>query len=391
MPGYELLGKEELDLVQAVFDHGAVLLRHGFDSARGGLYMTRDFEEEFGRRVGAPHALAVSSATAGLKVALRALNIRAGDEVITQSFTFIATAEAIIEAGATPVFVDVDETLNMDPGALGEAITGRTRAIIPVHMLGVPADMPAIMRVADSAGVPVIEDAAEALGARIGGRDVGTWGRCGVYSFDYQKTITAGEGGMLVSADIDFLEKARRYHDHGHVNDPSVPRGRDGWDGLGFNYRLSEVAAAIGLAQLRKLDRIVSVNAAHHARLVSQLGPGIVAAERPTPVDSEPLHDCLVLQLPSPEIATTVATAMVSAGFAPKNVPNAIKWHFARHWNHILGPFGLDDHVLADRLAQSTGHLARSVALPIRVLAQDAELDHLAHTVRVAVDGEPGA
>jgi len=382
MPGYELLGREELDLIHTVFDSGAVLLRHGFDSIRSGIYMTDDFEAEFAAQVNGGHALAVSSATAGLKVALRALGIGPGDEVITQAFTFIATVEAIIESGATPVVVDIDETLTMDPQALAGAITGRTRAIIPVHMLGVPADMPAIMQVAEAVGVPVIEDAAEALGARIGGRDVGTWGLCGVYSFGYQKTITTGEGGMLVSGDGDFLTRARHYHDHGHVNDPALARGEDRWDGLGFNFRMSEVNAAIGLAQLRKLERIVAANTRNAAYLIDQLGPSLAPLHRRMPSGSQPLNDCLVLQIPSAQMATKVATDMISAGFAPKNLPTALRWHFARYWSHLLAPFDAAAPEAAGGFPVSARHLERSVALPVQVGSTPDELDALARCVR---------
>ena len=361
-----------------------MLLRHGFDVRRHGLYMTRDFEMEFARRVQAPNSLAVSSATAGLKIALRALGVQPGDEVITQAFTYIATVEAIIEAGARPVIVEVDETLNLDPVRLRDAITDRTKAVIPVHMLGVPADMPSIMRIADDAGVAVIEDAAEALGARIAGREVGTWGLCGVYSFDYNKTITAGEGGMLVSADGGFIERALRYHDHGHVNDAALPRGEDAWDGLGFNYRLSEIASAVGLAQLRKLDQIIAANSRHFEYLRDRLAPFAPAVLRPTPDGAQPLRDCLILQFPSQADSGAISAAMVAAGLATKNLPSAIRWHFARYWSHILGPFGLDDETLARRTVQSARHLGRSVAIPVEVRQSTAQLDHIANVVREA-------
>jgi len=384
MPGYEMLGDEELDLIREVFARGAVLLRHGFDARRRGLYMVRDFESEFARRVGAPYSLATASATAGIKIALRALGVRPGDEVITQAFTFIATVEGIIEAGARPVIAEVDATLNMDPERLEEAITSRTKAIIPVHMLGVPADMPRIMRVADNAGVPVIEDAAQALGAKVDGREVGTWGLCGVHSFDYNKTITVGEGGMLVSSDGDFVERALRYHDHGHVNDPTLPRGEDAWDGLGFNYRMSEVTAAIGLAQLRKLDHIIAANHRNFRYLSERLVDTVPADIRPVPERSEPLNDCLTLQFETPSQVAPVTAAMAAAGVAAKNVPNALRWHFARYWSHILSPFGMGDVALDKLTAQSRYYLDRSVAIPIQVRQSEAVLDEIAKAVQDA-------
>lgn len=378
MPGHELLGAEELALLTELFDRGAVLLRHGFEARRNGLHLVGTFEMEFAERVGSPGALAVSSATAGLTIALRAVGVGPGDEVITQAFTYIATVEAIIAVGARPVIVEVDETLNMDPTRLLAAITERTRAVIPVHMLGAPADMPAILAVTDAAGIPVIEDAAEALGARLAGREVGTFGLAGVYSFDYNKTITAGEGGMIVSADPDFLARALHYHDHGHLNDPSVPRGEDGWSGVGFNFRLSELAGAVGLAQLRKLDDIVSANHRNLGLLRKLLPPELLELARPVVPGGEPLDDCLILTFPTAGSAGAVAAGLAAQGIDTKNLPSAVRWHFARHWIHLVDQFDLTEQELLAATELSERHLGRSVALPINVKHTEDRLASIA-------------
>ena len=176
MPGYEVMGDEEFAEVKDVFDRGAILFRHGFDGLRNGCYKTKDFENAFSAAMGVDHALAVSSGTAALRVALAALNIGAGDEVITQSFTFVATVEAIIESRAIPVCCDVDKTLNLCPKSLLSSITENTRAVIVVHMLGTPARIDEISEICESRGILLIEDTAWGCGGSLHGKKLGKWG-----------------------------------------------------------------------------------------------------------------------------------------------------------------------------------------------------------------------
>src|SRR5579863_126483 len=202
MPGYEVFGAEERQAINELFEaNGGVLFAHGFDALRKGVYKVREFEAAAAKKFAVAHAQAVSSGTAALRVALAALGIGRGDDVIIPAFTFVATAEAVIQAGANLVVVDVDESLNIDPNAIEAAITPATRAIIAVHMLGAPADMEAIGRIARRHGLKVIEDAAQAVGASYGGRYVGTIGDAGCFSFDAGKVIITGEGGMVVTHD----------------------------------------------------------------------------------------------------------------------------------------------------------------------------------------------
>lgn len=176
MPGYEVIGNEELAEIQDVFSRGGVLFRHGFDSLRNNCYKVKEFEQAFAKNIGADYSLAVSSGTAALRVALAALGVGPGDEVITQSFTFVATVEAIIESGAVPVCVDIDKTLNMDPADLERRITSRTKAVIAVHMLGTPARLPEIVEVCRRRNLLLIEDAAWGCGGSLQGKPLGTWG-----------------------------------------------------------------------------------------------------------------------------------------------------------------------------------------------------------------------
>ncbi|MFC1674058.1 DegT/DnrJ/EryC1/StrS family aminotransferase [Pseudomonadota bacterium] len=258
MPGFEVVGKEERDAVLEVFDkYGGVMFAHGFDAMRGGSFKVRELEDAFAKRLGAQHAQAVSSGSAALKVGLDALGIKRGDEVITQAHTFVATVEAILMCGATPVIVDVDESLNMDPAALEAAITPNTKAIVPVHMMGVAADMDPIMAIAKKHGLKVMEDSAQGTGGTYKGKALGTIGDVGTFSLDAGKVIQCGEGGMVVTDDLATFELARGAHDHGHEYSTTIGRGQEGAVCTGFNFRMSELQAAVGIAQMGKLDMIL--------------------------------------------------------------------------------------------------------------------------------------
>jgi perosamine synthetase len=225
----------------------------------------RRFEADFAKLLGVPHALAVSNGTVALHLALAAYGVGPGDEVIVPDLTFAATLNAVIYTGATPVLVDVAaDTWNLDPAALAEAITPRTKAIMPVHLYGQPAEMDPIMALARKHGLVVVEDAAEAVGAKHKGVPCGAIGDCGTFSFFSNKLITTGEGGMVVFKDDAIAARARKLRDHG-MN----PQKRYWHDEVGFNYRLTNLQAAIGCAQLEQLDGFLARKmeiAAHYSR-----------------------------------------------------------------------------------------------------------------------------
>lgn len=212
------------------------------------------FEAALAAYTGAPYAAAVSSGTAGLHLALLALGIGPGDEVITTPLSFVASANVILHAGASPVFVDVDpHTLNLDPALIEAAITPRTRAILVVHLYGRPASMGPILELAARHGLRVVEDACEALGARSGGRCAGTLGDVGVYAFYANKQITTAEGGMVVGADPAIDRQIRALRNQG--------RDGSGWADqalLGYNCRLSELHAALGRVQLERIEALLA-------------------------------------------------------------------------------------------------------------------------------------
>jgi 8-amino-3,8-dideoxy-alpha-D-manno-octulosonate transaminase len=258
MAGAELIGKEEITEVMDVLETG-VLMRYGFDKERKGIFKVREFEEAFAQYCQAKYALGVTSGSSALKVALTAMDVGPGDEVICPAFTFLATYEAVIEVGAIPVMADIDETLNLDPDDIERKITPCTKAVIPVHMCGAPAHIDKIMAVARKHNLLVLEDNAQGCGGSYRGKKLGTFGDMGIFSFDYYKTVTTGEGGMVLTDNKDLSLRAEWYHDHGHDHNPNVGRAMEGRTILGFNYRMNELQGALGLAQLRKLDTIIAL------------------------------------------------------------------------------------------------------------------------------------
>ena len=377
MPGFELIGEEERRAVNELFDDGGILFAHGFDSMRNERYHVREFEKNFADYLGVKYAQAVSSGTAAIKIALVALGVKPGEEVITQAFTFIATAEAIIDIGAIPVFVNIDETLNLDPNELESAITSKTAAIIPVHMLGVAVEQDKIHAIAKKHKVPVLDDACESLGAEWGDEKLGAQCDISTWSFDAGKTIIAGEGGMITTDNEELYLLAREYHDHGHMSNENLPRGRDTHRIHGFNYRMTEIQAVIAKAQLEKLDYIVEKNRKNYSRIESTL-LGIKGIKfRKIPAKCRPLCDTLMLQFDNKLIADRFVAGINREGLGTKNVPDAIEWHFATYWDHMFPYFKLDAEKFKESLSVSSRIIERCVALPIMVNWSENEIDDI--------------
>ncbi len=249
-----LLGEEEKQAVLEVIDSKRL--------AQGPR--VEAFEKAFAELCGVKHAVATSSGTTALQTAVMALNIGPGDEVITTPFTFIASANAVLFAGAKPVFVDIDaRTYNIDPCLIEAAITRRTKAILPVHLFGNPCDMQTIMEIAARHNLVVIEDACQAHGATVDGRSVGSFGT-GCFSFYPTKNITTAEGGILTTDDNELADRARLIRSHGQ-------RERYYHETLGFNFRMTEIQAAIGLVQLGKLEQYTAARRSNAAYLSGRL------------------------------------------------------------------------------------------------------------------------
>ena len=238
------------------------------------------FEKRFADYVGVKHAIAVCNGTISLRIALMATGIEAGDEVILPPYTFLATATAVIEANATPLFVDIDrETFNLDPTEIAKAITPRTRAIIPVHLGGMPCDMDAILAIARRNKLTVIEDAAHAHGSEYRGRRCGSIGDLGSFSFQSTKNLTSGEGGIITTSDDALAEKCRSIHNCGRIEGGAWYEHHV----IAGNYRLGEFAGAILNCQLDRLDEQTNRRDANARYLDEQLAkvPGITPQRRP--------------------------------------------------------------------------------------------------------------
>ncbi|MFM8902643.1 MAG: DegT/DnrJ/EryC1/StrS family aminotransferase [Actinomycetota bacterium] len=367
MPGYELIGAEEQADVDDIFQHGGVLFRHSFDAIRQDRWKVRDFERAFAKSLGVPHALAVTSGTAALRVALAVLDLQPGDEVITQSFTFVATVEAIIESGATPVCADIDGTLNLDPKSLAKLITPKTRAVIAVHMLGTPADLFAIDKICRDNKIVLLEDAAWGCGGSLDQRPLGTWGRMGTFSFDFAKTMTTGEGGMVVFQNEADYKAAAAWHDHGHENNPAVPRWEDTRASSGFNFRMTEMQGAVGLAQLKKLSSVVTAQRKNRDSMWATIKdlPGITPRE--APAGSYETADALVFGVESGSTAKKCREALVEEGLSTKILPEAVTWHFAGTWTHMPELVERHGGDLSTQFQDSRKRLERAVSLPVVV------------------------
>lgn len=367
-----MMGAEELAEVQDVFKNGAVLFRHGFDALRNNCFKVREFERAFADHMGARYALAVTSGTAALRVTLAALDLEIGDEVITQSFTFVATVEGIIESRATPVCAEIDNTLNLDPNDLCRRITPRTKAVIVVHMLGTPARLPEIAEICRKNNLTLIEDTAWGCGGKLKEIPLGTWGDIGTFSFDFAKTMTTGEGGMILFKDEAIWKKAVAWHDHGHENNPSVPRWEDTRVSSGFNYRMMELQGAIGLAQLKKLSKIVEAQR-NNSRLIWQAISSLPGIEsRVAPEGSYETADALVFLVENNTKALICRKELLNVGLATKILPEAYTWHFAGTWNHMPELLMAHNGSLDNAFPKSSSILSRAVSIPVGVaMAED--------------------
>lgn len=333
MPGFEIFGDEERKEVMDVLDTG-VLMRYNFDGPRKGIWKAKEFEDNLCARLGVKHAHLCSSGTSALCVALAACGVGAGDEVIVPPFTFVATIEAVLFAGAIPVFADIDETLCLDPKAVEKAITQKTKAVIPVHMCGSMAKIDELKSLCDDKGILLIEDACQAVGGTFKGRSLGSIGQMGCFSFDYVKTITCGEGGAAITNDENLYFRAHAFSDHGHDHIGS-DRGKEDHILVGTNYRISELNAAVGVAQLRKLDTILDTQRKNKKTLKDALStiPEITFRDIPDPEGDTATF--LAFFLPSEERAREIAQAFAAAGIDGCFYWYDNNWHYIRKWDHI--------------------------------------------------------
>ncbi len=329
------------------------------------------FEQAFAARLGVDHACAVSSGTAGLHLALRAVGVRDGDEVVTTPFSFVASANTVIYERARPVFADIDpRTLNLDPQAAAAAVTSRTSAILPVHIFGYPADLPAF----EALGLPIVEDACEALGAVHGdGVAVGARGHPTAFGFYANKQLTTGEGGIVTTGDAAVKARIDSERNQGRAPDM-------GWldhDRLGFNYRLSDIACAIGLAQLDRLDAMLAgrarVAAAYRAALADV--DGLTLPCEDSGGDRRGWF-VFVVQLPAGSDRDATIRALRERGAQSKPYLPAIHLmsYYRETFGHREGEFPVCEDVAA-----------RSVALPFHPELGDRQIERVAGALRAVL------
>ena len=334
MPGFELFNEEEKKHINDVLDSG-ILMRYGFDNVRNNHWKSKELEWEIQQKFKVNFAQLTSSGTAALTTALAIAGIGANDEVIIPCFTFVASFEAILSVGAIPVLVEIDNSLTINPVAIQLAITPKTKAIMPVHMCGSMADIDSLKTICAKNNLLLIEDACQSIGATYKGQYLGTIGDIGTFSFDFVKTITCGEGGVVLTNNKKYYTNADAFSDHGHDH-LGVDRGADNHPFIGYNFRISELHAAIGLAQINKLEKILSIQRKNHTLLKQYIATinGIEFRK----IYDETGDSCTFLTWMLPDEKTTIKAieALKKNNIFAGNFYWYINnWHYIKKWDHL--------------------------------------------------------
>ncbi len=334
MPGFELFGDEERKEVNDVLETG-ILMRYGFDGPRKGIWKSKELEAAICARFGTEYAQLTSSGTAALTTAMAALGVGAGDEVIMPAFTFVASFEAVLSMGAIPVLVDIDESLTLAPDAVKAAITSKTKCVMPVHMCGSMADLDALKAICAEHKLILLEDACQSIGGTYKGKLLGTIGDAGTFSFDFVKTITCGEGGVVMTNNKEVFIKSDAFTDHGHDH-LGIDRGADLHPFLGYNFRISELHAAVGLAQIKKLDTFLELQKRNNQILRSYIQQVPEVSFRVVPDPAGDSFSFLTWFLPTQAQTEKVMDAFKEADILAGNFYwFANNWHYIRKWDHL--------------------------------------------------------
>lgn len=392
MAGTELFGQEERKEVMDVLDSG-VLFRYNHDAQRNGIFKAKIFEHEFSAYLGAKHTHFCASGTAADSLSLACCGIGYGDEVIVPPYGFIAPIEAVLLAGAIPVFAEIDETLCLSPEGIEKVITSRTKAVLLIQVFGSMAKMDEILDVCNKHNLILVEDAAPALGGSYKGKMLGNFGKMSAFSFDYYKIITAGEGGAIATNDPELYEKAHKYSDHGHDHIGDA-RGAERHPILGYNYRGSELGAAVVLAQLRKLPYMIEKQKKHQHILKQVLLEFPEVKTRLVPDENGDSATFLSFFLPDNEKAIKTFEEFqkegLSASYWYRN-----NFHYHRQWGHLkemksifnLPVMKINNAPDYSKLAvpQSDAIMQRLMMTQIMVNWSDEELDTLTTKMRSAL------
>lgn len=401
-PGGLEIGEEEKREVMEVLDAKYLFRYYGPKEAPSKV---KKLEEEYARYVGRKHCLAVNSCTSALICGLIAVGVEPGDEVIVPGYTFFASVAAVVAVRAVPVIAEVDKSLTLDPEDFEKKITPNTKAVIPVHMRGMPAKIDRIMEIAGRHNLKVVEDVAQANGGSFKGKKLGSFGDVGCFSLQFHKVITSGEGGVLVCDDDLYYTRAQAYHDVAACwrKDRFAPPEFEGEIFFGVNFRMSELTGAVALAQFRKLDAIVQRMQQNRRRIKEKIGglPGLDFRE----VNDEEgdVSICLVLYLPKPESAREFGEALHAEGVEAgtiydRSVPD---WHIYTHWKMLMEkmmpsekgcpfncpmtPRGKEIEYTEDMCPNTLGWLSRTIHIDIPPQLTDEDCNQIAAaTLKVA-------
>jgi 8-amino-3,8-dideoxy-alpha-D-manno-octulosonate transaminase len=389
-PGAYWFGEEEIEAVMEVMK-GGYLFRYGSENDPKFLHKVSSLEKEFAKYTGVEFALATSSGTASLLASAIALGLKPGDEIIVPAYTFVASYSSMLFAGLVPVLAEIDESLTLDADDIERRITPRTKAIMPVHMLGNPCNMDKIMKVAVKHNLLVLEDCCQAAGATYKGKKVGSIGNIGAFSLNIFKTINSGDGGLVTTDDSALYEVAFGVHDQGHkpmrfgveVGTRNV---------LGLNFRMNEITAAVGLAQLGKIDRIVETLRGKRSMLKSLIAQEVGFKFR---ILNDPEGDCATVC--AVVFNTREKAALVSGKLGSKTVDQS-GWHVYANMEHILnhlknlgqphtkGSYPVTDDILSRTMIISIGVVDGGLGAGwgININSTDSEIEAAAKQFREA-------
>jgi 8-amino-3,8-dideoxy-alpha-D-manno-octulosonate transaminase len=387
MPGFEIFDESEKEQINEVMDQGFTF-RYNFDGMRNDVWKARELEGMICESLDLKHAHLVSSGTTALTTALMAAGIGAGDEVIVPPFTFVASVEAVVFAGAIPIFAEIDETLTLSPEGIEAVITPRTKAINFVHMCGSMGKMDEIKAICDKHNIVLLEDACQATGATYKGQALGTIGQVGTFSFDSVKTISCGEGGAVLTNDTNIYNNAHMFADHGHDH-MGMDRGAESHPIMGNNFRISEMNAAVGVAQWRKLPRILETQRKNKKALKEALKQYPEVTFRELPDEAGDNAGFLSIFLPTEERAREVV-----AGLAEQKVPAvfywyANNWHYLKNWTHIhnmTASAKLPIELIADRPDYTQIKTPKSDAIISRTVSMLIQLSWTEEDIQMRID-----
>ncbi len=341
-----------------------------------------EFERLFCELSGSPHSLATTSCTTALHLALAVLGVGAGDEVVVPAFTYVASANVVEQSGARTVFCDIDPaTYNVDPESLERAVTPRTKAIMPVHLFGLVADMPAVGEIASRHGLAVVEDAACAVGSTLNGQHAGTFGEFGAFSFHARKPITTGEGGMLTVRDDDDAARATAMRSHGGLVSDLERHNKGAFalpdhDEVGFNYRMTDFQGALGVVQMGRLQTVLDARRRLAERYTEALGELVGLATPTVPPGAVHTYQSYVVRIDPDEAALTrdaIALEMQARGVATRQGTHAV---------HLLGYYRRTYSIQPEDFPNAFDADATSLSLPLFPSMSEEEHDYVIDNLR---------